>query len=42
MRGAEEGLIPYLDRVVFLYWIVPVSCGFSVVVAEQAAESFPP
>ncbi len=29
------------EPVVFLYWIVPVSRGFSVVIVEQATESLP-
>ena len=28
--------------VVFHYWIVPVSSGFSVVIVEQPTESLPP
>ena len=28
-------------RVVCFYWIVPLSCGFSVVIIEQTTESLP-
>ena len=29
------------EPVVFHYWIVPISCGFSVVIVEQPTESLP-
>ena len=31
----------FLKPVVCFYWIVPLSCGFSVVVIEQTTESLP-
>ena len=41
MITAGRTLITARLLVVFRYWIVPISCGFSVVIVEQATESLP-